>query len=148
MSFTLHGGIQFHTFSSLHFHVRLSLCCHLSHSNKIQWSIGGIVQHLLPYYQHLLLMLWANTIKQEALLSKQPLYNWKWFPNTFSENVHILLNKHIFKQGNYFGIIFLWYLVYISVLRDQCLYFRPVLMFSLWCSLTSYGFWCGHMWCL
>ena len=33
--------------------VRLPLCCHLSHSNKMQQNIGKKVQPLLPYYQHL-----------------------------------------------------------------------------------------------
>lgn len=39
-----------------HFHVwhhfvRLALCCHLSHSNKMWWNTGGTVQPLL-LYQH------------------------------------------------------------------------------------------------
>ena len=47
-----------------HFHfVRLPLCCHLSHSNKMQWDIGGKVQPLLPYHQHPSLTFWANIIK-------------------------------------------------------------------------------------
>jgi len=60
-----------------HFHVRcqsvrLSLCWHLSHGNKMQWDIGGKAQPLLPYHQHPPLMSWTNIIKQEALLSEQP----------------------------------------------------------------------------
>ena len=57
-----------------HHFVRLLLCCHLSHGNNVQWNIGRKVQHLLPYHQRLPLTLWANVIKQEALLSKQSLY--------------------------------------------------------------------------
>ena len=39
----------------LHSHVRchsvsLSLCCHLSHGNKMEWNISGKVQPLLPYW--------------------------------------------------------------------------------------------------
>ena len=61
-----------------HFHVRrnfvrLSLCCHLSHGNKIWWNTGGKVQPLLPYHQYPPLMVWTNTIKYEALLPEQPL---------------------------------------------------------------------------
>jgi len=49
-----------------HFHVRChSVCCHLSHGNKMQGDIGGKVQPLLPYYQHPPLM------KQEALFAEQ-----------------------------------------------------------------------------
>ena len=52
----------------MHFHirrhfVRLLLCCHLSHGNKIQWNTGRKVQPLLSYHQHLPLMSWANIIK-------------------------------------------------------------------------------------
>ena len=41
----------------LHFHiihhcVRLPLCYHLLHSNKMQWNMNGKVQSLLPYHQH------------------------------------------------------------------------------------------------
>ena len=58
------GAVYFHTgkLNSAHllcmpFHlrchcVRLSLCCHLSHGNKMEWNIGGNVQPLLPYHQH------------------------------------------------------------------------------------------------
>ena len=47
-----------HTYFHVRSHlVRLSLCCHLSHSNKTLWNIGGKVQPLLPYYQHLPQML-------------------------------------------------------------------------------------------
>ena len=64
-------------FLHLHFHlrhhcVRVLLCCHLSHSNKREWNTGAKVQPLLLYHQHVLLMLWANLIKQEALLLEQP----------------------------------------------------------------------------
>jgi len=36
-------------------------------------NIGGKVQPLLPYHHPLPLVLWANIIKQEVLLSGQPL---------------------------------------------------------------------------
>jgi len=52
--FFLHGIIQFHTF------VRLPLCCHLSHSNKMLWNTVGKVQPLLPSHQHPPLTSWAN----------------------------------------------------------------------------------------
>ena len=75
----LHWGIQWHTFSPLTLpcqalFIRLPLCCHLSHSNRMYQNMGRKVQPLLPYHHHLPVMLWANTIKQEALLLKQPLY--------------------------------------------------------------------------
>ena len=48
-----HRGIQFHTFASYALpcqkvFVRLLLCCHLPHSNKMEWNTGGKVQPLLP----------------------------------------------------------------------------------------------------
>ena len=43
--------------------VRLTLCCHLSHGNKMQQNIGRKVQPLPPHHQHLPLMSWANIIK-------------------------------------------------------------------------------------
>jgi len=52
--------------------VRLSLCWHLSHGNKMQWDIGGKAPPLVPSHQHPPLMSWTNIIKQEALLSEQP----------------------------------------------------------------------------
>jgi len=52
----------------MYFHVRLHsatrpLCCHLSHGNNMEWNNVGKVQPLLPYHQHLPLMLWANIMK-------------------------------------------------------------------------------------
>ena len=52
----------------MHFHdshhsVRLSLFCYLLHSNKMEKNVGGKVQHLLLYHQHLSLKTWANIIK-------------------------------------------------------------------------------------
>ena len=52
----------------MYFHVTchlvgLPLCCHLSHGNMMQRNIGGKVQPLLPYLQHLPLTLWASIIK-------------------------------------------------------------------------------------
>ena len=60
-----------------HFHVRhhfvrIPLCYHLLHGNKMWWNTGGKVRLLLPCHQHLPLMLWANTINKEALIFKQP----------------------------------------------------------------------------
>ena len=50
---------EFHHTSLFHayFFVRLRivsllLCCHLSRGNKIEWSMGGKVQALLPHHQH------------------------------------------------------------------------------------------------
>ena len=42
----------------LHFHVThhcvtVTFCCHVSHSDNMLWNIGGKVQPLLPYHQHL-----------------------------------------------------------------------------------------------
>ena len=64
----------------LHFHVRhhsvrLLLCCHLSHGDKMQWNIGGNVQTLLLQHQHPPLMSWASIITQEALHLEKPLYS-------------------------------------------------------------------------
>lgn len=55
------------SFLHLHFHVRchsvrLPLCCHLSHDDKMEWNIGGKVQLLLLYHQHPPMILWANRI--------------------------------------------------------------------------------------
>mgnify|MGYP001855146717 CR=1 FL=1 len=47
-----------------HFSIRCHfVCCCLSHGNKMSWNIGGKVQSLLLYYQHLCLMSWVNIIK-------------------------------------------------------------------------------------
>ena len=61
---------EFNSTSLLHmqFHIRcqfirLPLCWRLSHSNKMQRNTDGKVQPLLPYHQHLPLVLWANIIK-------------------------------------------------------------------------------------
>jgi len=35
-----------------HSHIRLPLCCHLSHYNKIEQNTGGKGQPLLPYQHH------------------------------------------------------------------------------------------------
>jgi len=95
----INGGHFFliHEFSDtpllhMHFHVRchsvtFPLCYHLSHGNKIEGIIGGKGPHLLPYPPHPPLMLWANIIKQEALLLDQPSYafwdvHWKK-PSTY-----------------------------------------------------------------
>ena len=56
--------------------VRLPLCCHQSHGNSMQQNIGGKVQPLLPYHQHLPLTLWTNIIKWKALLFEQPSQYW------------------------------------------------------------------------
>jgi len=89
--FFLRGRIQWHTFASYTLHVRwhlvsLPLCCHLLHSNKMEWSIGGKVTPLLSYHQHLTLITWANVIKQDALLLEQPLYYWCWL-FSYSEKI-------------------------------------------------------------
>ena len=60
----------FHT--RCHF-IWLPLCCQLSHGNSMQWNIGKKVQSLMPY-QLPPMTLWANILKQEALLLKQPSY--------------------------------------------------------------------------
>ena len=57
-----------------HHFVRLPPYCLLSHNNKMQWNTDGKVKLQLPYHQHLPLMLWANLIKYEALLSEQLSY--------------------------------------------------------------------------
>ena len=54
-----------------HHSVRMPLCCHLLHSNNTPRNAGGKVQPLLPSQQPPL-TLWADIIKQEALLSEQP----------------------------------------------------------------------------
>jgi len=40
----------------------------------MEWDIGGKAQSLLLYHQYPPLTLWANIIKQEALLLEQPSY--------------------------------------------------------------------------
>ena len=55
----------------MHFHVRhnfvrLSLWCHLSHSNEMWWNTGGKVQPLLPYHQHPPLMPRPNMINRRC----------------------------------------------------------------------------------
>jgi len=61
---------EFNSTPLLHMHfqvrrhsVKLSLCCHLSHENKKAGNISGKVQPLLPYHQHLPLVLYANKVK-------------------------------------------------------------------------------------
>ena len=46
----------------------------MSHSNNMQWDFGRKAQPLQPYHQHPPLTLWANVIKQEALLLEQTSY--------------------------------------------------------------------------
>ena len=45
-----------------HHFVRLPLCCHLPHGNKIWWNIGRKVHPPLPSHQHPPLTSWANNI--------------------------------------------------------------------------------------
>jgi len=46
----LHRHVYFH----VRWHcIRQPLCCHMSHRNKIWWSIGGKIQPVLPYHQQL-----------------------------------------------------------------------------------------------
>jgi len=45
--------------------VRLPLCCYLSHSNKVKQNIGGNVQPLLPYDQHLQERHWGLRVRLE-----------------------------------------------------------------------------------
>ena len=68
-------------FNSIYFlHMHSQVRCHsakvpsaaICHTATTQWDIGGEVQPLLPSHQHLFLALWANIIKQEAVLSDQP----------------------------------------------------------------------------
>ena len=61
---------QFNDTSFLHWHfhvrhhfVRLPLFCHLLHSDRIEWNIGGKVQLLWLYHQHPPLTLWTIIIK-------------------------------------------------------------------------------------
>ena len=52
---------SFHThFHVRHHFVRLPLCCHLSHGNRMWRNTGGKIQPLLPYHHHLPLMASAN----------------------------------------------------------------------------------------
>ena len=78
-------------FHILHHFVRLFFCCHLSHSNKTQWNTGGEFQSLLPYHQHLPLISWAKTIKQEPSLLEQPSENIQYCYYTSNKTFQFLV---------------------------------------------------------
>jgi len=70
---------EFHATPLLHMHlhvrrhcVRVPLCCHLSDSSKMERDIGEMAQPLLPYHQHLPLMLWANIQNRKHLYQSSP----------------------------------------------------------------------------
>ena len=66
-----------HTFMSDSI-LSLSLCCHLSHGNKMKPNIDRKILPLLQYHQHPLLMLQTNIIKQNTLLLEQSYIFQEW----------------------------------------------------------------------
>ena len=67
--------------------VRLPLCCHLWHGNKIYRNISGKVETLLPYHQHLPLTSRANIIKY--LLTYSMVQSPSWEANWFAASQEI-----------------------------------------------------------
>ena len=96
LSLHTHSHVSCHSF-------RLPLCCHLSHSNKTEQSMGGKIQALLPYHQHPPLMLWTNTMKHEALLLEQCSY--KLLERWKSNNIVLFEGKKLLggqaRKGNH-----------------------------------------------
>ena len=78
--FFLQGGIQFHPFASsipsyqTPLYQTARLLPSLTQQHSIMGHIGENIQPLLPHHQHPPLVSWANRIKQEAFLCKQPSY--------------------------------------------------------------------------
>ena len=83
----------------------------LSHGNIVYWNIGGKIQPLLPSHQRSPLMLWANIIKQEELLSEQPLYYMGRM--SVRNSVRTLMSKSDAQPDSILTVLLFSYSVYI-----------------------------------